>query len=68
MGILIAQIIALPIGIYSALRQDSWGDLIGRSFAIIFYRRPQFLDSDDGDGLSRNLVGLHATDNVRLVS
>lgn len=42
MGILIAQIIALPIGIYSALRQDSWGDLIGRSFAIIFIAVPSF--------------------------
>ena len=41
-GILIAQIIALPIGIYSALRQDSWGDLIGRSFAIIFIAVPSF--------------------------
>ena len=41
-GILIAQIIALPIGIYSALRQDSWGDLLGRSFAIIFIAVPSF--------------------------
>ena len=41
-GILIAQIIALPIGIYSALRQDSWGDLIGRSFAIVFIAVPSF--------------------------
>ena len=41
-GILIAQIIALPIGIYSALRQDSWGDLLGRSFAIVFIAVPSF--------------------------
>ena len=41
-GILIAQLIALPIGIYSALRQDSWGDLIGRSFAIVFIAVPSF--------------------------
>jgi peptide/nickel transport system permease protein len=41
-GILIAQIIALPIGIYSALRQDSWGDLVGRSFAIVFIAVPSF--------------------------
>ena len=34
MGIIIAQLIALPIGIYSAIRQDTWGDYIGRSFAI----------------------------------
>jgi peptide/nickel transport system permease protein len=34
MGLIVAQIIALPIGIYSALRQDTWGDYIGRSIAI----------------------------------
>jgi len=42
MGILISQIIALPIGIYSALRQDTWGDYIGRSFAIICIAVPGF--------------------------
>ena len=26
MGIIISQLIALPIGIFSALRQDKWGD------------------------------------------
>ncbi|GAI40876.1 unnamed protein product, partial [marine sediment metagenome] len=35
MGLIVAQIIALPIGIYSALRQDTWGDYIARSFAIL---------------------------------
>jgi len=34
MGLIIGQLIALPIGVYSALRQDKWGDYIGRSFAI----------------------------------
>ena len=34
MGIIIAQLIALPVGIYSALRQDKWGDYVARSFAI----------------------------------
>ena len=34
MALIIAQIIALPIGVYSALRQDTWSDYIARSFAI----------------------------------
>ncbi len=42
MGIIIAQLIALPIGIYSALRQDTWGDYISRSFAILLISLPGF--------------------------
>ena len=42
LGLIIAQIIALPIGIYSALRQDTWGDYIGRSFAILCIAVPSF--------------------------
>ncbi len=42
MGLIISQLIALPIGIYSALRQDSWGDYIGRSFAILCISLPAF--------------------------
>ncbi|MBA7471831.1 Glutathione transport system permease protein GsiC [subsurface metagenome] len=42
LGIIIAQLIALPIGIYSALRQDTWGDYIARSFAIFCIAVPGF--------------------------
>ena len=42
MGLIVAQLIALPIGIYSALRQDKWGDYIGRSFAILCISVPGF--------------------------
>ncbi len=42
MAIIIAQLIALPIGIYSALRQDTWGDYVGRSFAILLIAVPGF--------------------------
>ena len=42
MGIIIAQLIAIPIGIYSALRQDTWGDYIGRTSAILFISVPAF--------------------------
>jgi peptide/nickel transport system permease protein len=41
-GLIIGQIIALPIGIYSAIRQDSAGDYIGRSFAIFCIAVPGF--------------------------
>ena len=42
MGLIIGQLIALPIGIYSALRQDKWGDYISRSFAILCISIPGF--------------------------
>ncbi|MBA7631000.1 Glutathione transport system permease protein GsiC [subsurface metagenome] len=42
LAIIAAQMIALPIGIYSALRQDTWGDYIARSFAILCISIPGF--------------------------
>lgn len=42
LALLITQIIALPLGIFSALRQDTWGDYIGRSFAILCVAIPSF--------------------------
>jgi len=42
MSLIIVQLIALPIGIYSALRQDTWGDYMGRSFAILCISVPYF--------------------------
>ena len=42
MGLIISQLIAFPIGIYSALRQDKWGDYISRSFAIFCISIPGF--------------------------
>ncbi len=42
LAFIIAQILALPIGIYSAIRQDNVGDLLGRSFAIIMLSVPGF--------------------------
>ncbi len=42
MALIISQIIALPIGIYSAIRQGSWGDYVGRSFAIMCISIPSF--------------------------
>ncbi|MBA7567166.1 Glutathione transport system permease protein GsiC [subsurface metagenome] len=42
LGLIVAQLISLPIGIYSALRQDTWGDYIARSFAILCIAIPGF--------------------------
>ncbi len=42
MGLILGQLIAFPIGIYSALRQDKWGDYAGRSFAILLISLPGF--------------------------
>ena len=38
----IGLLIALPIGIYAAIRQDNIGDYLGRSCAIIFISVPSF--------------------------
>jgi peptide/nickel transport system permease protein len=42
MGLLVAQLIAIPVGVYSAARQDSWGDFAARSFAILCISVPGF--------------------------
>jgi len=42
LALIIAQLIALPVGIYSAIRQDTWGDYVGRSIAIICIAVPPF--------------------------
>ena len=42
MGLLIGNLIAVPVGVYSALRQDTWGDHIARTFAIACLAIPGF--------------------------
>ena len=42
MAILIGLVIALPVGIYSAMRQDTAADYVGRSLAIIGLATPNF--------------------------
>ena len=42
LGLIVGQLIALPVGIFSALRQDTWGDYIARSFAIFCIAVPGF--------------------------
>ena len=42
LALIVALLIALPIGIFSALRQDTWGDYASRSFAILCIAVPNF--------------------------
>jgi len=42
LAFLIAQLIAFPVGIYSAMRQDTAGDYLGRSAAIMGLSAPGF--------------------------
>ncbi len=42
LAILIGLAIALPVGIYSAMRQDTSADYVGRSFAILGLAMPNF--------------------------
>jgi peptide/nickel transport system permease protein len=42
LAIFFAWIVAIPVGVYSAMRQDTVGDYIGRSFAILNLAVPGF--------------------------
>ncbi len=42
LALVMGLLIALPIGVYSAIRQDSAGDYISRSFAILCITVPSF--------------------------
>jgi len=42
LALLVGLVIAMPIGVYSAIRQDSVGDLVARSFSILLLAVPSF--------------------------
>jgi len=42
LAMITAMLIALPIGVYSAIRQDTTGDYVGRTFAILCISLPGF--------------------------
>jgi len=42
MALLVALLVAIPIGAYSAVRQDTAGDYVGRSFSILMLAVPSF--------------------------
>ena len=41
-ALITALMVSIPIGIYSAIRQDTWGDYVGRSLSIVFISVPSF--------------------------
>ena len=42
MALAVALTVAIPIGAYSAMRQDTAGDYVGRSFSILMLAVPSF--------------------------
>jgi peptide/nickel transport system permease protein len=42
LALILAQLIALPVGIYSAMRQDTVGDYITRTIAVLLIAVPDF--------------------------
>lgn len=42
LALIVGLLIAIPIGVYSAIRQDTAGDYIGRSFSILLLAVPSF--------------------------
>jgi len=42
LALLVALAVAIPIGVYSAIRQDSAGDYVARSFSILMLSVPSF--------------------------
>jgi len=42
LSLIISLILSIPIGIYSAVRQDTIGDYVGRTIAILFISVPSF--------------------------
>jgi len=42
MALVVALAVAIPIGAYSAMRQDTAGDYLGRSFSILMLAVPSF--------------------------
>ncbi len=42
LALIISTLIGVPLGIYSAVRQDTWGDYVGRTIAILLIAIPSF--------------------------
>jgi peptide/nickel transport system permease protein len=42
LALIVGLLIAIPIGVYSAIRQDTAGDYVGRSFSILLLAVPSF--------------------------
>ena len=67
MALIVALIVGIPIGVYSAVRQDTVGDYVTRSFAILAAGAAGLLGRHPGDGVPVDLVGLVARGEVHLL-
>ena len=56
MSIVIGLVIALPVGIYSAVRQDTAADYLGRSVAIIGLATPNFWQNISNSVFNSTLI------------
>ena len=56
-AIITALLSSIPLGIYSAIRQDTWGDYVGRTAVDTIYFSARLLAGDNGDGIPLHLVG-----------
>ncbi len=65
MALIVALLLAIPIGVYSAVRQDTAGDYLTRSFSILMLAVPELLAGHHGDGVPVDLVGLVAGGQLR---
>ena len=58
----------MPIGVYSAIRQDTAGDYVARSFSFLMLAVPTFSTGTMVMVLPSDLVGLVAGGEVRPVT
>ena len=60
LAMLVGLVIAIPVGVISAVRQDTWSDYLGRSAAIGMLAIPSFWLGHAGDHAAVRLVGVDA--------
>ena len=65
MALIVALLTAIPIGIYSAIRQDTAGDYLTRSFSILMLAVPSFWMGTMVMVFPVDLVGLVAGSEFR---
>ncbi|MDZ7684784.1 MAG: ABC transporter permease [Gammaproteobacteria bacterium] len=58
LALIVALTVAIPIGIYSAIRQDTPGDYIARSFSLLMLAVPELLARHAGDGIPLGVVAV----------
>ena len=65
LALIVGLLIAIPVGIYSAVRQDTLGDMLARSFSILMLAVPSFWMGTMVMVFPVDLVGLVAGGQLR---